>query len=255
MKQDGMTVNEVSKLTGLSVRTLQYYDKIGLLPPSGHTDAGYRLYDDTALERLQQIMLFRELEFPLKEIKEIVSDPHFDGQKALGQQIELLKLRREHLDNLITFATGIQLLGVNYAMERSKKNVTWDFSAFDKSKLDDYSKRAKEQWSGTAAYKEFEEKSANRTDTDNARLAQETMELFVQFGAMRDRDPADSEVQAQVKRLQEFFCENFYNCTNEILRGLGKMYAGGGEFTESIDNAGGAGTAEFVNRAIEVYCK
>ncbi len=240
-----MTVNEVSRITGLSVRTLQYYDKIGLLSPSGRTDAGYRLYDDTALERLQQIMLFRELEFPLKEIKAIMSDPHFDRQKALDQQIELLKLRREHLDNLITFAENIRKTGVK----------TMDFKAFDTAKLDEYKKRAKEQWGNTAEYKEFEEKSGKRTDSENERLMREIMELFVQFGEMRDRDPADSEVQAQVKRLQEFFCENFYNCTNEILRGLGKMYAGGGEFTENIDNAGGAGTAEFVNRAIEIYCK
>ena len=87
-----MTVNEVSRLTGLSVRTLQYYDKIGLLPPSGYTEAGYRLYDDTALETLQQILLFRELEFPLKEIKGIIQSPAFDRQKALDQQIELLQL-------------------------------------------------------------------------------------------------------------------------------------------------------------------
>ncbi len=240
-----MIVNEVSKITGLSVRTLQYYDKIGLLSPSGHTDAGYRLYDDTALERLQQIMLFRELEFPLKEIKAIMSDPHFDRQKALDQQIELLKLRREHLDGLITFAEKIRKTGVK----------TMDFKAFDTAKLDEYTKRAKEQWGSTAEYKEFEEKNGKRTDTDNERLMNETMELFVQFGEMRDRDPADSVVQAQVKRLQEFFCENFYNCTNEILRGLGKMYAGGGEFTENIDKAGGAGTAEFVHRAIEIYCE
>ncbi len=239
-----MTVNEVSRITGLSVRTLQYYDKIGLLIPSGRTEAGYRLYDDTALERLQQIMLFRELEFPLKEIKTIMSDPHFDRQKALDQQTELLKLRREHLDDLITFAENIRKTGVK----------TMDFKAFDTAKLDEYTKRAKEQWGSTAEYKEFEEKSGKRTDTDNERLMNETMELFVQFGKMRDRDPADSEVQAQVKRLQEFFCENFYNCTNEILRGLGKMYAGGGEFTENIDNAGGAGTAEFVHHAIELYC-
>ena len=240
-----MTVNEVSKITGLSVRTLQYYDKIGLLIPRGRTDAGYRLYDDTALERLQQIMLFRELEFPLKEIKAIMTDPHFDRQKALDQQIELLKLRREHLDDLITFAENIRKTGVK----------TMDFKVFDTAKLDEYTKRAKEQWGSTAEYKEFEEKSGKRTDADNERLMNETMELFVQFGKMRDRDPADSEVQAQVKRLQEFFCENFYNCTNEILSGLGKMYAGGGEFTENIDKAGGAGTAEFVHRAIEIYCK
>lgn len=85
-----MTVNEASKLTGVSIRTLQYYDTIGLLPPAGYTEAGYRLYDDTAMERLQQILLFRELEFPLKEIKRILDSPNFDRSKALEQQIELL---------------------------------------------------------------------------------------------------------------------------------------------------------------------
>ena len=78
-----MTVNEVSKLAGVSIRTLQYYDSIGLLKPAEYTESGYRLYDDAAMERLQQILLFRELEFPLKEIKEIVTRPDFDKQKAL----------------------------------------------------------------------------------------------------------------------------------------------------------------------------
>ena len=130
-----------------------------------------------------------------------------------------------------------------------------EFNAFDTSKLDEYAKRAKEQWGNTAEYKESEEKGSKRSDADNKRLARETMELFAQFGELRERDPADSEVQAQVKRLQDFFCENYYNCTNDILLGLGKMYAGGGEFTENIDKAGGTGTAEFVSRAIQIYCK
>ena len=99
-----MTVNEASKLTGVSIRTLQYYDTIGLLPPAGYTEAGYRLYDDTAMERLQQILLFRELEFPLKEIKRILDSPNFDRSKALEQQIELLTMKKEHLETLILFA-------------------------------------------------------------------------------------------------------------------------------------------------------
>ena len=89
-----MTVNEVSKLTGVSIRALQYYDKIGLLHPAEYTEAGYRLYDDAALERLQQILLFRELEFPLKDIQKIVENPAFDRQKALEQQIALLTLKK-----------------------------------------------------------------------------------------------------------------------------------------------------------------
>lgn len=82
-----MTVHEVSKLAGVSIRTLQYYDKIGLLHPTGYTDAGYRLYDDADLERLQRILLFRELEFPLKDIKAIINSPDFDRSKALEQRI------------------------------------------------------------------------------------------------------------------------------------------------------------------------
>ena len=136
------TVNEVSKLTGVSIRTLQYYDSIGLLKPCEYTEAGYRLYDDTSLERLQQILLFKELEFPLKEIKEIIDAPNFDRNKALEQQIELLTMKKEHLENLINFARGIKMLG-------EKK---MDFTVFDTKKIEEYSKRAKEQW-GKRHYK------------------------------------------------------------------------------------------------------
>ena len=107
-----MTVNQVSKLTGVSIRTLQYYDRIGLLSPTQYTESGYRLYDDTALERLQQIMLFKELEFSLKDIKCIVSDPKLDRKKALRQQIKLLELKRAHLNELIDYAREIERNGV-----------------------------------------------------------------------------------------------------------------------------------------------
>ena len=108
-----MTVNEVSKLTGVSIRTLHYYDQIGLLQPTGITESGYRQYDDTALERLQQILLFRELEFSLKDIKAIMDNPNFDRRKALEQQIALLTLKKEHLKNLIDLARDIKDIGVN----------------------------------------------------------------------------------------------------------------------------------------------
>ena len=239
------TVNEVSKLTGISVRTLHHYDEIGLLKPSATTDAGYRLYDDTALERLQHILLFRELEFPLKDIKKILDSPDFDRNKALEQQIELLTMKKEHLENLILFARGIKWLGVKYM----------DFSAFDTKKMDEYAARAKESWGKTEAYQEFEEKSKDWTKETTGNIAKDMMVLFVEFGEMKDLDPAEECVQAQVKKLQDYITEHFYNCTNQILSGLGHMYAGGGEFTENIDAYGGAGTAEFTHKAIEIYCK
>ncbi len=239
-----MTVKEVSKLAGVSIRTLQYYDSIGLLKPAEYTEAGYRLYDDTALERLQQIMLFKELEFPLKEIKEIIDAPGFDRKKALEQQIELLTLKKEHLENLISFARNIKENGV--------KNM--DFSAFDNSKIEEYEKRAKEQWGSTAAYKEYEQKSKNRTKDNQNEINKEFMQLFYEFGKMKDLDPASEQVQNQVKKLQDFITDNYYNCTKEILSGLGQMYSAGGEFTENIDKAGGEGTAEFTAKAISIFC-
>ena len=239
-----MTVNEVSKLTGVSIRTLQYYDTIGLLKPSAYTESGYRLYDDSALERLQQILLFKELEFPLKEIKTIVDAPGFDRSKALEQQIELLTMKKQHLENLIDFARGIKWLGV--------KNM--DFTVFDTKKMDEYAKRAKEQWGKTAEYKEFEEKSKGWTDKDQQNMANDFMQIFVEFGQMMSLEPSDEKVQLQVKKLQDYITEHFYHCPKAILNSPGTTYAGAGEPTEHIDNAGGEGCAEFTAKAIEIYC-
>lgn len=238
------TVNEVSKLTGVSVRTLHHYDAIGLLKPTTVTEAGYRLYDDTALERLQHILLFRELEFPLKDIREILESPNFDRGKALEQQITLLTLKKEHLENLIGLARGIKSIGVN----------KMDFTAFDTSKIDGYAAEAKATYGQTAEYKEFEEKSKGRTKEKTKKLNVQMMAMFTEFGTMRELLPDSKEVQAQVKKLQNFITEHFYTCSDEVLCGLGSMYAGGGEFTENINKTGGDGTAEFVFKAIRKYC-
>lgn len=240
-----MTVHEVSKIAGVSIRTLQYYDAIGLLKPCGYTESGYRLYDDTALERLQQILLFKELEFPLKEIKEIIDAPDFDRNKALDQQIELLTMKKEHLENIIGFARGIKRKGVN----------NMDFTVFDTTKIDEYARRAKEEWGKTTEYKEYEEKSKSRTKDDERKISEDFMKLFSEFGAMKDMNPENDIVQNQVKRLKEYISANYYNCTKEILAGLGKMYSAGGEFTENIDKMGGQGTAKFTSGAIEIYCR
>ena len=239
------TVHEVSRLTGVSIRTLQYYDEIGLLPPASHTEAGYRLYDDRALERLQQILLFRELEFPLKEIKAIVSSPDFDKAKALEQQVTLLELKKEHLEKLISLAHTIQSTG-------GKKHM--DFSAFDTKKLDEYAAQAKASWGHTEAYREYEKKSQGRSPEETGSIAGQMMQIFADFGAIKQESPASESAQALVRRLQEFITAHYYTCTDEILSGLGQMYAAGGEMTDNIDNAGGKGTAEFAKEAILVYC-
>ena len=241
------TVSEVSKLTGVSVRTLHYYDQISLLKPSEITESGYRLYDDAALERLQYIMLYRELEFSLEDIREILDSKDFDRNRMLEQQIKLLTLKKEHIENLITFARGIRLVGV--------KNM--DFSAFDTKKMDDYAAQAKVLYGKTDAYKEFEKKTQGKSKEQMNWAGAQMMELFVEFGHLLKEgcNPSDAVVQDQVKKLQDYITEHFYTCTKEILGGLGKMYAGGGAFTENIDKAVGVGCAEFAAKAIEIYCK
>lgn len=239
-----MTVQEVSRLAGVSVRTLHYYDQIGLLRPTAVTAAGYRLYDDTALERLQQILLFRELEFPLKDIKTILDRPDFDRNKALSQQIELLTLKKERLERLICLAREIKETGA----------TTMEFQAFDTAKIDSYAQQAKAQWGDTAAYREFEEKTDGQPLDAQMTAAEGLMELFRGFGELRGQAPDAPAVQAQVKALQNYLTAQYYTCTPEILAGLGQLYAQG-EFAENIDRAGGPGTAALAGRAIEIFCK
>ena len=239
-----MTVNEVSQLTGVSIRALHYYDQIGLLPAAGHTDSGYRLYDDAALERLQQILLFRELEFSLKDIREILQNSAFDREKALEQQIELLKLKKQHIEDLIALAEKTKTTG----------GTIMDFTAFDTQKIKAYAAQAKQQWGATPEYKEYEEKTAHKTVKETADMGSQLMAILAVFGTMQTKDPAAPEVQAQVKKLQDFISAHYYTCSKMILNQLGQMYAAGGAFTENINAAGGPGTAEFAQEAIEVYC-
>lgn len=240
-----MTVKEVSDLTGVSIRTLHYYDQLGLLPAAGHTDSGYRLYDDAALERLQQILLFRELEFPLKDIQRILTNSAFDRRKALAQQIELLTLKKQHLESLISLAQKTLTTGGTYM----------DFTAFDTQKIQEYTRQAKQQWGATSAYKEFEQKTAHQTAQEAANMGSRLMEILAVFGGMQHKSPAAPAVQTQVKALQAFITEHYYTCTKEIFAQLGQMYGAGGAFTENINAVGGPGTAEFAAKAIAVYCE
>jgi len=239
------TVKEVSKITGVSVRTLHHYDAIGLLKPTRVTEAGYRLYDDGALRRLQAILLFRELQFPLKEIKGILDSPDFDPMDALQEQIKLLEMQRQHLDDLISHARNIQNTGV----------MDMNFKPFDKHEMDEYAAQAKAKWGKTDAYKEFEQKTKGQSQAQLKSTGDGLMDIFVEFGAIRHLSPASDEAQALVKKLQGYITEHYYTCTLQILRGLGQMYIAGDSMTDNINAAGGEGTADFAHQAIEIYCK
>ena len=232
------TVKEVSELTGVSVRTLHHYDAIGLLKPAKVTEAGYRLYDDAALSRLQTILFYRELQFPLKEIREILDSDRFDASEALSQQIKLLELQYTHLGELIAYARKIREKGVN----------DMNFTAFDKSQIDQYKAEAKARWGNTAAYRESERRG---TPSD---APVQMAELFKRFAALRHLPPESGEVQALTADLQQHITDNYYTCTKEIFRSLGEMYVGDERFLKNIDDTAGAGTAAFVSKAIAIYC-
>ena len=239
------TVNEIAQLAHTSVRTLHHYDAIGLLKPTEITEAGYRLYDDAALERLYLILLFRELEFPLKEIQAILDAPDFDRNRILEQQVEMLKAKAAHLQNLIHLANGIKLTGV--------KNLK--FKNWDPKKIDEYSAQAETLYGKTEAWQEYRQKAKGRSKEEEQALGDGILELFTKLGTMKAQSPDSPEVQSWVQQLQAYITEHFYNCTPQILQGLGEMYAGGGSMTENIDAAGGKGTGEFAREAIRIFCK
>ena len=239
------TVTEIAQQAHISVRTLHHYDAIGLLKPTEITEAGYRLYDDAALERLYLILLFRELEFPLKDIQAILDAPDFDRNRILEQQVEMLKAKAAHLQNQIHLANGIKLTGV--------KNLK--FKNWDPKKIDEYSAQAETLYGKTEAWQEYRQKAKGRSKEQETALGEGILELFSKLGTMKHLSPESCEVQAWVKELQSYITEHFYNCTPQILKGLGQMYAGGGSMTENIDAAGGKGTGEFARQAIRIFCK
>ncbi len=242
-----MTVQQVARRAGISVRTLHYYHQIGLLFPSRITEAGYRLYDEAAVERLGQILFYRELEFPLEQIRAILSDPDYDRTRALQQHRRLLLLKRERLDRLVALVD-----------EQLKGGCTMDLSAFDRREYDalrrTYAQEAQARWGGTQAYRESERRTQDYSSEDwNTIMAQQ--EALLQALAQQvGQDPASPEVQQLVAQWQAWITDHFYPCTREILAGLGEMYLQDTRFQENLDRFA-PGTARLLSQAIAIYCE
>ena len=239
-----MQIKEFALLTGVSVRTLHYYDEIGLLRPDEvdeHT--GYRYYGESSVLRMQEILFLRELDFSLKSIGEMLSSPNYDKKRALYEQKNLLILKKERLERIIS--------AVDDAMRG--ENV---MKAFDASDFEKYKDEAKEKWGRTEAYKEHGEKTKGYSKDKWNNLADRMNDIMADFSiCMKNgEEPASDAAQSLVKELQKHICDNYYNCTNEILAGLGQMYVADERFKKNIDK-NGDGTAQFICEAIKAYCK
>lgn len=235
-----LTVKEVSEITSVSIRTLHYYDSIDLLKPTKVTEKGYRLYDKAALNRLQTILMYRELKFSLKDIKRILDNPNFDSNKALVEQIRLLELQKQHIEEIISLAHKIQIEG--------GRNM--DLKLFNNEEFNNYADEVKQRWGNTSQYKEYEQKNKNRSKQELKNIQDRFMGIFAELGDLKHLLVEDEKVQEKIKALQEFITDNYYNCTNETLNGLGQMYLNDERFKKNIDKAGGDGTAKFVSQAI-----
>ena len=238
------TVKAVADIAGVSVRTLHHYDEIGLLKPAAHSAARYRLYGDTDLARLQQVLFFKELGFDLKEIKRILSDPHFDRARALAEHRKLLLERQERIRRLIRSVDRTLA-----AMKKGDQMKADMFDGFDAAKYED---EARQRWGKSKEFEESIRRTKAYTKQDWDAIKQEGGEITQNLANLMDRNPADPEVQQWIARHHRQINDRFYQCSAEVYRGLGDMYVSDPRFTAVYDNVK-PGLAEFMQRAMHVY--
>ncbi|WP_307893237.1 MerR family transcriptional regulator [Bacillus swezeyi] len=242
-----MKVKEVADLVGISVRTLHHYDEIGLLTPAEITEAGYRLYSDDDLEKLQQILFFRELDFPLKKIKNILDSPSFDRNEALQMHRKMLLEKRRRLDQMIeTIDKTIQFAKGEIEMTNEEKFAGFDFSQ------NPYEEEARERWGDEAVDKSKAHIAAMSEDERKA-MEQRYDAIYRKIAAIRKGEPDSEEAQAAIKEWYDFLNANTgHHYSLEAFKCLGQMYVDDERFTKNIDQYG-AGLAKFMCDAMAVF--
>jgi DNA-binding transcriptional MerR regulator len=237
-------VKDVARLAGVSIRTLHHYDEIKLLVPKTRTRAGYRLYNDDDLLRLQQILIGRELGLSLEEIRRSLDDPRFDRKKALLAQREQLKKRAHQAEEMIRgIDAALTLLG------RKTKGGDVDmkeiFDGFDPAK---YEEEARERWGKTDAYKESMKRTKRYTADDWKAIKAEQAAIYQDAAtAMKSgKKPSDPEVMDIVERHRLSIDRWFYPCSTTMHCGLASLYESDGRFAETIDKHGEGLTPFFV---------
>lgn len=246
-------VKEVADLVGVSVRTLHHYDQIGLLNPESVSPAGYRLYTDRSLERLQQILFFKEIGFDLHEIKEILDSPGFDRRSALHTHRELLQEKKKRLEEIIrTVEKTINAMEGENVMDKKEMFSGFDMSEIEKHQAQ-YAEETKQKYGNSDAYQESMKKTAKYSKEDWAKIMGDAGRIYQRIAALMDKGPADPEVQNAVGEWRQHITNHYYNCTLEIFRGLGDLYVDDQRFTENIDKVK-PGLAAFLREAMHVYC-
>lgn len=242
------TVNQLAKLSSVSVRTLHYYDEIELLKPSKIANNGYRLYDEPELLRLQQILFFRELEFSLEEIKRFLSQPEYQIAQSLRDQKHLIELKRARLDRLIN------TIDVTMNRMTSDDNKMPDEELYDAFKDDDvkqYQVEVEKRWGNTDAYKQSQERVGKMTKAQMTEMKEAGKRFTQELADSMDMPINDPVVQVLVERHYQGI-QTFYDCTPQMHRTLGQMYGDDPRFTAYYDKFR-PGLAMFLRDAIHYY--
>jgi DNA-binding transcriptional MerR regulator len=252
MNNKPMTVHEVAALTGITIRTLHYYDEIDLLKPTIVTNAKYRLYTDNDLSRLQEILFFREIGFALKEIKHLISSPDYNRAEALKKHLDILMAQRERINALIDLVKS-RINGEN----------ALSFSAFSNTKVLELQAQFREEiferWGDTDSFKEFEEmfssKARKQQNEQMDALYDMAHSTFEKLAVYENNKPDCQEVQEIVQEWQDYISEHFYKCDKEMLSYLGQLYVTDERFSDFINRFGNSDLATFFSKAIEIFCK
>lgn len=242
-----LKVKEVADLVGISVRTLHHYDEIGLLEPDEITESGYRLYSDDNLETLQQILFFRELDFPLNKIKQIINSPSFDRQEALRLHREMLLEKRNRIDKMI----GTIDKTMKHAKGEIKMTNEEKFEGFDFSD-NPYEDEARQRW-GDEAVDKSKARLGNLSDVEKITLGEQMNTIYSSLAEVKEQAPDSAQAQAAIKQWYDFLNQNTgHHYSLEAFKGLGQMYVADERFTKNIDQFG-EGLAQFMSDAMAAF--
>ncbi|QHT45286.1 MerR family transcriptional regulator [Halobacillus sp. ACCC02827] len=248
-----MKIKEVADLAGCSVRTLHHYDHIGLLSPRTIASNGYRLYGESEIARLQQILFFREMDLSLVKIQQILDDPEFDERKALAHHRYMLVEKRHRLDRMIeSVDRTLASIQGGTVMENKDRLEPFDSRSIEEHQKK-YEQEVNNRWGNTAAYKESARKTKSYSEEDWKRMKQDMDAIDRHLVSIMDKGPEDAEVQKWIGKKRQHITDYFYECTLEIFRGLADMYVNDERFRSNLEKWR-EGYPAFLNDAIVHYC-
>lgn len=241
------TIHKLAKLAGVSVRTLHHYDHIGILQPVRNSTNGYRIYNESSVVRLQQILFFKELDFTLEEIHRILESPEYDRVQALEEQKRLIMLKKDRLEGLVqTIDTMISRLKGGEPMDTNTI-----FDSLSDEQIEDYKKEAKARWGSTDMYKKSVERSHNWSKEDIKRVQREWTVLLTAVADTMDEGIRSDATQKAIDDIYKHL-HTFYEPNLDMFEGLGKMYVDDDRFRKTFEKIK-SGLAEYVRDAVVYY--